>query len=204
MLASAGSDTTATRLRLQWSQPAEYGRPDWVTCDRLAALGLPCEATAGRRAGRDAFIVLEYDGPAWQTLRESLMARTAESARQYPGNAPQDPATIVEAHSRLVVVDVGPDADALRAAYPDRRRYLITRGRVSAYVNAPRGARGTPRLTITEITPGTINVPRSYAALLAPMKTRTWMPHQGPPRYTVTLRYGRFHEPWIAGVDVRR
>lgn len=207
MLWPAGADTTATWLRLRWSQPAEYGRTDWIACDRLEALGFSCDAKAGRQSGREAFVVLEYDGRAWQTLREHLIAQAAQAAdaaRQAPGTAPQDPARSVEGHSRLVAVDVGPDAEALRATYPDRSRYLITRGRVSVFVDAPRGERATPRLTIAELAPATISVPRAYAALLAPWKTGAWAPYPGTPRYTVALRYGRFHEPWIAGVDVRR
>lgn len=203
-LVSTGSDSTATSLRLLWSDPAPYGRTDWMTCDRLEALGFACDAKAGRQAPRDAFIVLEYDGPAWQWYRERVITESAVTARRFPEVRSSDPAASIDRFSRLVPVDIGPDADALRATYPDRGRYLITRGRVSVYVNAPRGERGTPTVNIAEIAPRTINVPRAYAALFAPLKTGAWAPRQSAPRYTVTLRYGRFHEPWIVAVEIAR
>ena len=198
-----GSDTTATWLRIAWTQAP--GHAEWASCGKLASLGFSCDAAAGRQSSRAAFVVLEYDGPAWQAYRRWLLQRADEAVKQNPRIPRQDQAAIIAGHSRLMAVDVGADADDLRARYPDRRRYIITSGRVSVYWSTPPSSRErpVPAPAVAEITPDTINVPRPYSLLLSPLKFGSWPSLQHGPRYDVTIRYGRFHEPWIVNVAVR-
>jgi len=193
-MASSGLDSTATFLRLTWRSPDNDGFP----CDKIRPLGFACrDSRESRQPNRHGYVVLEYDGPAYERLRQHDEAAYAELAAENPSAATSTPWWRNEA-THLVVVDLGPDADALRRTYPDRSRYLISLARI--------GVRDAAGNTLTgfvlELLPSTINVPlplskklRDAAALHAGEPPKSWTP-----RYTVTLRYGRFLEPWIVDV----
>jgi uncharacterized protein DUF4824 len=193
-MAPSGLESTATFLRLVWRSPDNDG----FACDRIRPLGFACpDSREATQPSRHGYVVLEYDGAAFERLRQHDEALQAQLAAENPSVATSPPWWRNEA-TRLVVVDLGPDADALRRIYPDRSRYLISLARI--------GVRDAPGGTLTgfvpELLPSTINVPlpfskklRDAAALHAGDPPKSWTP-----RYTVTLRYGRFLEPWIVDV----
>ncbi len=97
----------------------------------------------------------------------------------------------------LRAVDAGRDAGALRRRYPDRRRCLILRGMVRMIVpekepRQPRGAVLQPAVPV-------IYVPLPYSRALAGLSPTAALP--GASRYTVTLRIGRNHEPWVTSCN---
>jgi hypothetical protein len=107
--------------------------------------------------------------------------------------------------SHLVTIDIGADATALRRTYPDASRYLITAARIAARVDTYRDPPQISTLAgfIMEVMPSTINVPLPFSTIVRKAAeshstdpSSSWTPH-----YSVTLRYGRFQEPWI--VDVK-
>jgi hypothetical protein len=171
----------------------------------------------GRMVPRRAYVLLEYDGPAWHRWLE---ASEAEPDRK---DAPSENARV--SASRLVSIDVGRDPDELRRLYPDRSRCLI----VPAIV-APRWTlleegegEGAGKAVfsgrIQSILVSEVHVPKDLGAPLAAFRAadaavpRPAGPRDGdrpgppvpqrrhtPPRYEVLLRYGAHHEPWVAEV----
>jgi hypothetical protein len=203
---TAGPESTATILRLAWTSPVGESFP----CEKIRPLGFTCPErplSSGSREldqpPRNGYVVLEFDGPAWQRVRERAEADVAQQAAQNPTITPNR--WWLRQTTHLVAIDVGGDVNALRRTYSDASRYLITMGRISAHPVSVAGPPGLMTLNgvIIGLMPSTINVPlplsskvREAAALHAGIPTESWTP-----RYTVTLRYGRFVEPWV--VDVR-
>jgi len=206
-ITASSSESTATILRLVWTAPDSEGFP----CDKIRPLGFTCpdrpvsgERRALEQPQRNGYVVLEYDGPAYQLVRKRAEALAAQQAAENPSFVPPAPSWLNE-QTRLIAIDLGPDADALRRTYPDASRYLITTARIGAI---PESVPDAPLLmtlsgTVIGVMPSTINVPlplstrlRDAAALHVGDPPQSWKP-----RYTVTLRYGRFLEPWIVDVQ---
>jgi hypothetical protein len=207
-IARAGSESTATILRLEWrSREDSEGFP----CDKIRPLGFTCpdrplsgDRRELRQPQRNGYVVLEYDGPAWQRLRKRREADWAQQAAQNPSLAPQNPWWLNQ-ETRLVAIDVGSDADALRRSYPDASRYLIAMARIAAH---PRSVTDSPALmtlhgVVIGLMPSTINVPPPLSAKVRDARRlhSADPPQSFVPRYTVTLRYGRFLEPWVVDIQ---
>ena len=200
------SDSTATTLRMMFVQ--RFDEAEWLTCPKLATLGVSCAPPPGgdmarwyaSQPERQAYVVLECNGPAWQSYRQAEIRRQEDARRTYKSAAPDNVESLLDGYSRLVAIDADSDAAVLRSRYPDRHRYLIVDARVSIYGRVGPDGNGRTRLsgTITRLSPQTINVPKPYSSVFASMDGSTYAPSaERAPRYWVTLRYGRFHEPWI-------
>jgi len=216
-MAPWSDESTGTFVRLEWQRSLPGSKVEWPWFDRakLESLGFDCarwekEAREryGRMVPRRAYVVLEYDGPAWARWLE---AREAEAE----GTDGEDARVSA---SRLVPIDVGLDPGELRRLYPDRSRCLI----VPAIVGAGRtegGLGGKVVLggQILYVLVSEIHVPKGLGALLAELRAadaavpapprdeaRSGPPvlprRHAPPRYEVLLRYGAHHEPWVAEV----
>lgn len=213
-------ESTATTVRLQYLYPvAERTDAGWFGCDRLSAIGFDCSVDASdaraevfyaHQSARNAFVVLEYNGPAWEEYERDAARRNARQVAQGGGLNAEAFAREMAGRSRLIAVDAGPDADALRRAYPDRSRYLITAARVS--ITRYGGGREYPsfiRGNITALLPDTLTVPRTFAAQLRAAAestgTRYWAapPAESSRAYSISISYGRRHEPWITDVTVK-
>lgn len=203
------SESTATALRLTWIQRFDR-EGEWLVCPKLEEIGVSCAPRVrdddvsrwyAREPARWAYVVFEYDGPAWQAYRVVEERRLAESARMYQSAAPDIDATLARS-SHLVAIDVGRDPAALRTKYPDGHRYLVAAAHITVYPQFDPD-RSRLRGTITEVTPGTVNVPRPYSSLFDAMNPMYYSASPDPlPRYWVTLRVGRFHEPWIVNAGL--
>lgn len=207
--------------------------PDWLDAAKLQSLGFdPADYTDDpdrpyyeqrKPLPRKAFVVLEYEGPAWQAILKTA-GEELEKARTEveSGSAPEPKLAAAEgqyqrmqqSESRLVAVDAGTDAEALRARYPDETRYAIVGANVRMYYHPGREKLGESNLygTIWPLV-DTIHVPsRFHEVLKAAMGRDTVTPAQpypwagaqaltGKPAYGVTLHYGRRLEPWIEGIE---
>jgi len=196
-LAATGSDNTGMTLWLQFERNSDL---TWFDRSKLAALGFDCSvdqnaANASRHytfasLPRRVYVVLDYD-PTWPPVVSP--ASTAEAERAVPGpqSGRQWPP---EYRPRLRPVDAGSDPTALRARYPDRRRYIITAGVVRARLHRP-----TPQASyrldgsVVQVLPTDVYVPREMQAIIraAVGKNDDWNePLNRPPRYEITLEYG--------------
>ncbi len=116
---------------------------------------------------RKTYLALEYDGPAFREWQDRQPVRHGQ------------PAPSLDQISRLVLLDVGPDATALRKRYPDARKVIILSG----------AARGNER-SFARLQVNTIHVPLPHSGAL-----------KGATHYRVRLRQGPSLEIWIAEVQ---
>ena len=175
-------EDTGVSLRLSWNRGfLDTGGPVWLDRPKLESLGFDCAAalrdTKHIPLPRSAFIVFEYDGPAWEALRQR-----EQQLPFYKG-------TNFDGQSRLIPIDAAKTPDSLFQKYADRKKYLIVRGIVRAFVS-PVDPNITPIVyhilgTVSEILPQEIHVPPSLANAFAATP------------YTVTLAYGHRFEPWV-------
>lgn len=195
------------------------GAPEWLDEAKLASLGFDVSPPpAARRASwrydrqlpRDALIVLELGGPAYQKALERAreraekeIAKGMETGKIGPGTPARQAADFLKneesSNSRLFAVDAGRDAEALRAKYPDRTRYAIVHGKVRAYhqTRRAREPRWTGYLEIIENV--RINVPLEFRKAIE--RAPRPLPPAGVagdrPAFEVTVAFGKRFEPWI-------
>jgi len=197
------AENTAIALRLTWFDPTRSpGAASWFDASRLTALGFDCTAPVTSenamfyrgQAPRAAYAALEYEGERW---------------RQYVASVPEGPERqAVEAGSHLVLADVGLDPRALRRAHPDRRRVVIVPATVGIEfrqrTNAP------PMLVgrVNTAYPLEMSVPKHLRAAFEGLQDPPREPYEPEhawrgtplpvaPRFTVTLKWGRWLEPWL-------
>lgn len=221
-------DNSGVSLSLQWRVVGEaqaygyhsaYTPLEWLDKVRLSALGFDTarfeDTPEGRRhmtrlEAREVFLVLELDGPAWQTM----LARTREWARLELEHAAVDAGAgktdgtradqarraldrEERSASRLFAIDAGLDAVALRARYPDRARYAIVRGRIKPTLDTrASGARITGYIEGIQVS--WVNVSRQFHPALAARDAS--YTSGAAPRYAVTVAFGRRFEPWVLAV----
>ncbi len=217
----------ALSLNQAWAAPS-----DWFDEVKLRELGFePERYVAPDKAGADwhkqplprrAYVVMEFDGPAWAALLQKKEQEVRDMPAQIEAGKRTQQQLEYEQHelermrnasSRLVAVDVGNDPEALRARYADTHRYLITAAEVRMGYSYSRGSDGRaekPMMQgyIGEILTGTIHVPARFHAVLNEAIGRVranastaYRPDAPTPRYQVTLHYGKRYEPWVVSIE---
>jgi uncharacterized protein DUF4824 len=176
---------------------------------------------------RHVYAVLEFDGEAWKSW---IARRERELLNPAPGTHVSltfdQRKKLLEAeragHSRLFVVDVGLDPAVLRSRYPDRSQIIVTgavaRLRLERSWDESTKTWKDERLEgfVSEILPSEVHVPLDRRQVLDDVKREQlkqenpnkWMDYgeyaahlERPPRFEVTLTYGRRLESWIDDVQ---
>jgi hypothetical protein len=213
------ADNTAMALRLEWTdlEPAWRGpgteqAPAWFDAAKLASIGfdtsLPVTRENAERyrgmAPRAVYAVLENDGEAWRRYVDGL-----------PSQQEKDTAL---GQTRLVLIDVGLDAAALRARYPDRGRVAVVPATAGLSFVQPQSGEPFLKGRVNTVYPMELNVPKALRPALESLAPRPLRvpPRQGEaapvlregerafagePRYRVTVKWGRSLEPWVEGVE---
>jgi hypothetical protein len=197
MPAADSDDDPGIQLRLDYARRDDpLDARNWLTDERLRAIGLGLNVmptapeaadTYGRSLPRLAWVAFEYEGDAWREVERRRALAPAPPHR--PGEPRLEP-------SRLVPVDVAPDAATLRSKYPSG--HLLLRASIKlGYV--PPAERG-PLVYgwIRQVIPATVHVPREFREVLAALP-----PPGDAPRYDVDLVVGRLGIPYIASVRRR-
>ena len=201
--------------------------PQWLDEAKLRELGFrpdsvrlmegPSDERYKQPLPRRAWVVLEFDGPAWRAALEQRERDLGElPAKVEAGKATLEQVGIEEravarmktSGSRLVAVDAGRDAAELRARYPDRTQYLIVsaefRMRVEWAASDEEPERDRVQGTLR--VPGRrIHVPLQFHQPLLDtlgddLEAEYSLDPDEPPHYAVTLHVGGRYEPWVAGV----
>jgi len=197
-----------------------HGAPEWLDRAKLESLGFDLSRRSSaarmdrryeRLLPREALLVLELDGPAFQQALERARERVAkEAAREAAGSGKKgsrDPAQSAAEQlkreetsgSRLFAVDAGLDAAALRAKYPDRARYAIVKGIVRAQFNRNRSGEGEFTGHVENLVNRQVNVPIEFRRAIGSVpRTAAWkeMAQEGSP-FQITVAFGKRFEPWI-------
>ena len=199
-----------------YGQYSYGGAANWLDKHRLAALGFDVSQDISttahalrRQQTRDVVLVLELDGPAYrQSLAQAQKKAEDEEVLKTanPGNKEferrakqsKEHALREESeNSRLFVVDAGLDAETLRAQYPDKAHYLITRGQVRSQVLTQDRQE---RLTgfIAAVSVSQINVPVHFQDVLKQAPAGS---SNKPMHYEATVAFGKRLEPWLVGLS---
>jgi hypothetical protein len=178
-----------------------------------------------RELPRKAFVVLEYDGEAWQRHRQrafeeieelAVKVREGKLKPEEAENQKQEKLFRLAIASRLFTVDAGSDPLVLRRRYADRSRYLILPARVRMMVDwrcdSAEEKEGEVLCGfVQQILVDELHVPRRlHGGLLAlPGKLRihpgyTSFDPKDPARvgYRVQVAVGRRLEPWVKGIEI--
>lgn len=200
--------------------------PGWFDQARLEAVGYDCSLPLSDPAAeqyydkllpREAFVVLGYGGEPWTRWLEQwaqdkvFMAEQVEKGKW----SKNDLERFSEAYerlprtgSRLLAVDVGSDPIQLRQRYPERDRFVIVRAEMRLYLvregKTASGERHAAYLRgeVTHLLIDEIHVPFELRTVLDTLSHGPLVRPDGvkAPRYEVTLRFGRRHEPWITAI----
>lgn len=193
-------------------------QPGWLDRAKLTELGFDLSAVdrvPERRMyqllgqSREVWLVLENDGPAYQAMLARAVAQY-EKQQQLAEQNPEDQAAALrlqqaekrlqqerQSASRLFVIDAGLDAARLRSRYPDRKRYLILRGRVLPFLQSSELDSRQVRGHVVGLSVSQVHVPLEYRTVFTDLDAKPRPGSGGLPRYDVTLAYGQRHEPWV-------
>jgi hypothetical protein len=175
---------------------------------------------------RRAYVVIEYDGEAWQRWISDREEQVRELRRAVEEDT-AEPSVLADAEamlavdrtmrSRLFPVDAGTDANALQRRYGDRRRHAVVAGLLRPKVVQPENGLPTLSGDVLGLVVSRVHVPRKLRRHLeAFLPEDTWeevearerrkaesgWPLPTPPRYRATLAVGRRHEPWLVNVGL--
>jgi hypothetical protein len=205
----------------------DYG---WLDRSKLVELGFridldPTHPDAAEHYSnvmpRRAYVVLEYDGKAWNRWisgREEqvrMLRREVEEGTAEPRVLADAEAVLAidrTMRSRLFPVDAGVDAAALQRRYSDRGRHAVVAGLLRLKIVQPEN--GVPTLSgdVLGLVVSRVHVPRKLRRHLeAFLPEETWeevearerraaesgWPSPTPPRYRANLAVGRRNEPWL-------
>lgn len=207
----AARENSGLTLRLNWrtagtlapgeSAIPDFGQTGWLDRDKLAEIGFDVAAAERERDAsreirqlpREAWIVFELDGPAWQealAVREATLAEVRQLQADNPSKPEFDRRVQFAQHqleeekirnSRLFAIDAGRDRAELRRRYTDRAHYLILPGEI--------------RLAYSQISVTSYISRLNVGNLHIPLAERDFIKPGG--KYTVTVAFGKRAEPWI-------
>jgi len=225
-------ENSGVSLRLDWqvlesNKDNDYfynsrGFPDWLNEEKLQELGFDVDkllkqnndrAFYRSRVGADVFLVLEYNGAAYQQAvrqAETRLAQLVKEAKDTPNDSnprrrlehfANEVYRIKNIYSRLFVVDAGTDSETLLKKY--RGNHLVVKGEV-------RINRVNDNLNgyVHHLKSTQIHVPLPEARLFdnlrePPKNTPQKNGEVPPPRYSVVVSFGQRLEPWIESVTLR-
>jgi len=161
---------------------------------------------------REVFVVLEYDGNAYQEAlhrtemslekaRAALLTNsTDEKLQKNVDNAAKRLNRERFYNSRLFAIDVGLTPGLLREKYRDSKRFIIAKGLAVPRIPYDKNKKITGYLKRLSI--GAIHVPLKHRQILDTLLDRgkSRQTTSESPRYWVELGYGGRWEPWIMSV----
>ena len=198
-----GEENSGLRLQLAWREADATW--SWLDEAKLRELGF-APSDLGRSAERPLWLVLELDGPSYRKQVErarvalaSAQAAVAVQPKDETLRQQRDQRRLELRHeqrqaTRLLLVDAGLDAEALRQAWPDRQRQVILAGRLTPYRYGD-----MPHYSASvALESDRISVPKRYREAFAEWRLHTY--DEKRPKVQVEVAFGRRHEPWLIGV----
>ncbi len=199
-------DEGQPRLRIAWQRrDAPLDERTWLTDDTLREMGFNVSIPAGapeaerhyqRALPKIGWVVLEYDGPAWQEMDQRRRLRSSDAVVRAP----------IEA-SRLVPIDAGAGQDALARRYANARTLILPAVFQVAYLSPKTPGGPLVYGSMQSLVTREVTVPRRSRHALADLRgggAERAEPSASPssPRFEVDLAVGRLGFLWVT--DVRR
>lgn len=199
---------------------------DWFDEKKLSELGFSLEHMEDsdyrdvyRALPKKAWVVLEYNGEAWQRFRQRQLEEIAAlPLKQQQGKLTPEAAARQKQEklfqltvaSRLFAVDAGLDTGDLRRRYADKGRYVIVPAQVRMQVDWRKNSEKRLRGRIHNILVEQIHVPLQFHESLESLSGKTTI-HPGYTyynpkaparvRYKVVVAFGKRLEPWIKAIE---
>ncbi len=155
-------ENTGLSLRLElgnnsWQQHYNFASQNynWFNQKKLEEIGFDCSMPLSspkaklhyeKMLARKTFVVLEYEGKAWENARLDVEAYLKETAgkeqrdeikKEEYDDAKEKVANYLKTSSHLFAIDASNDPVSLRKKYTDVSRYIITPAKVNIYFNEP-------------------------------------------------------------------
>ena len=223
-------ENSGVSLLLNWNR--YNSNLDWFDEVKVLELGFDKrELASGEGSYRyyrtlpiKAFVVLEYDGAAWQDYREQLEEELAALPDKVAKEGMEQEAAErrtkeieknIQLASRLFAVDAGNNPETLRSRYPQRDKYFILPAKVRASVQWEKTPDQSEQIHvlkghIDQVLTQTLYVPIQYHDLLGEVpsneRLRSGNYYYGDANkqrahYQVTLNVGQRYEPWVEGIE---
>ena len=199
------------------------GNTPWLDRSKLIELGFEPHTLPKKRKGkipyaktlpRKVFIVLEYNGAAYQTVLVSAEKELREQQALLVNNPgkkefekrvkrAQDKLEGEQHHnSRLFAIDAGLDKNALRNTYPDTSQYILMTALIKPTWRSNKKEKQW-KGTITDLLVDTINIPLEHRAVFEPLEDLKprYNQNKQTPRYKVRIAFGKRAEPWVLAVE---
>jgi hypothetical protein len=206
-------------LSMQKSSQKHTGSPNFLNATKLRELGFDTQKYVNNKyfkqeAAREAFVVLEYDGEAYQkslrfaqeelALQETLWLASKENERLKENYEEAKKNLLREqtTESRLFLVDAGLEYEKLRTKYANKDKYIIVKGLVQVVpnykLNEVQGY--MKKLLITHI-----QVPYKFKHIFKNIDNKDNFGRRdiSSQKYMVEIKYGSRYEPWISSVNER-
>jgi hypothetical protein len=233
-------ENTGLYLNLKWNMggfPYRYPpwkfqqEHSWLNREKLEELGFDTSFSINaknadryysRQLPRQAYVVLEFNGDAYQKwlagaqkrvkeIKQDLSEEKKPKKRKSLGNNIKRIRQDMVTQSHLFTIDGGLDPQQLRKQYSDQSKYIITPAvfDISMYYSGVKKEGPFLSGRIKNLSIPEIHVNSDYQSFFTTdIKTHTlqYHPLEKPlsdldPRYEVTLNYGQRYEPWIAGTQ---
>jgi hypothetical protein len=210
----------ALSLDYRWPNDRAHGYSNRLSAAQMSELGftVPTELNEEsmrryrRQLDRDGLLVLEFNGPLYQQQLQQAQERLTKSSTDLaaqPSNqdlqetrqeAREDLQREQTSASRLFIVDAGTNQASLRAQYPDRQRFAIVRGQISAedwQHNDSWQVGGSAQIPVA----ASINLPQRWHQLFDSLPRRkdvAGFAHSGGDKlFNAELVFGQRLEPWV-------
>ncbi|MDB5766741.1 MAG: hypothetical protein JWQ61_1555 [Collimonas fungivorans] len=222
------NDNNGISLMLQWRLPGslnEYQQynnsPGWLDKAKLASLGFNVSMSIDTDRGRTTyqkqlskpvFLVMEFDGPAYQqSIELAKKADADDSKKKAVDDKKKDQPTALlqelNLNSRLFIVDASLDREMLRAKYPDTRRYGIVRGQIQPRVVYDKEKRPLMTGYVKDVSAQSINVPFEFRDVFEPIQKKNqkygYADNDKRSSFEATVAFGRRLEPWIVAASTK-
>jgi hypothetical protein len=216
----------AVSLWLSYRWPTQEGDETYITANKMLGLGFDISPEladcrlirAEKRSPRDAFLVLEVNGPAYQReleLTDKAYALAVKKSKERPRDQERKNALKAaeealkyerQQASRALVVDVGLDAEVLRDRYGDRKQHAIVAVQVQPKIKEMSLQRadqehGCVHYATASRALGRIHVPLELRDVFV---RQTSLEHYGQygrgasvKPFSVELALGKRYEPWL-------
>lgn len=225
-------DKENTGVSLQLNTNTDTDEQLWFDESKLVELGFDTRQFTNKEAGRGrrvlpkkAYVVLEYDGGAWQRYRQRQLEEIEELPRkvaqgkleaEIAENQKQEKLFQLTVASHLFSVDVGLDPKALRKRYADRSHYIIVPAQVRMNIEWSPKTSGNQDMRrvfgrVQQILVDQLHVPQTLHRGLQILQgnTRiqsgyTYYDPKAPARarYEAQVAFGQRLEPWVMGIKV--